>query len=88
MKLRTIGVILIAGALMVVAAMQVSGHGLVTIRASTAQPQVTPGPQGTTLVVTQGPGILIHLRRIVPLVGVAGLGLLCFFVPSERTKGT
>jgi hypothetical protein len=82
--MKKIGVILIASAVIAVAAMQISGHGLVTTRASTTPPQVTPGPSGTTLRVTSGPDTLIHIKRVVLIVGVAGLGLLCLLKPGRE----
>jgi hypothetical protein len=63
--------------------MEVSGHGLVTTRPATIPPSVTPGPQGTTMVVTNGPSTVFHLKRIGPVAGVAALGLVCFFMSGR-----
>jgi hypothetical protein len=83
MILKTIGSILLAGALFVAVGMQMSGHGLVTTRPSPIPPSATPGPQGTTMVVVTGPSTVFHLKRIVPLVGLVALGLVCFFFPNR-----
>jgi hypothetical protein len=84
MKIKILGTLLVAGALLAAAIMQASGRGLVTTRPATASPRVTPGPQGTTMVVTEvGPHVLFHLKRIVPVAGIAVLGLVCFFLPSR-----
>jgi hypothetical protein len=83
MILKTIGSILLAGALFAAVAMQMSGRGLVTTTASTTPPITTPGPQGTTTVVVMGPTTVYHLNRIAPLAAVAILGLVCFFLPSR-----
>ena len=83
MILKTIGSILFAGALFAAVAMQMSGRGLVTTSPSTTPPITTPGPQGTTTVVVMGPTTVYHLSRIAPLLAVAILGLVCFFLPSR-----
>lgn len=83
MILKTIGSILLAGALFGALGMQVSGRGLVTTRSSTIPPFVTPGLHGSTLVAVPGPTTVFHLKRIVPLAGVAALGLVCFLLPNR-----
>src|ERR1035437_2837314 len=83
MILKTIGSVLFAGALFAAVVMQVSGRGLVTTRPATIPPRVTPGPQGTTMVVTAGPATVFHLKRIGPVAGVAALGLVCFFLSGR-----
>jgi len=87
MQLKTIGAILLAGTVLAAMAMQVSGRGLVTTRLSTAPPRVTPGPDGSTLVRVEGQAIVFHLNRIVPITGVAILGLVCLRLSSrDETK--
>ena len=83
MLLKTIGSLLVAGALFAAVAMQMSGRGLVTTTPSTIPPKATPGPQGTTTVVVMGPTTVYHLNRIGPLAAVAISGLVCFFLPSR-----
>jgi hypothetical protein len=85
MNLKPIGAILLAAALTAAVAMQISGYGLVTTRPSSAAPQVTPGPHGTTMAVVHGPDTLFHLKRIVPVVGGTALGLLCL-LPRRDAK--
>ena len=83
MILKTIGSLLFAGALVAAMVMQVSGRGLVTTRPATVPPSVTPGPPGTTMVVTTGPSTVFHLKRIGSVAGVAALGLVCFFLSGR-----
>ena len=71
------------GALVAAMVMQVSGRGLVTTRPATVPPSNTPGPQGTTMVVANGPDTVFHLKRIGPVVGVVALGLVCFFLSGR-----
>ncbi len=83
MLFKTIGSILLAGALFAAIAMQLSGRGLVTTSPSTTPPITSPGPKGTTTVVVMGPTTIYHLNRIAPLAAVTILGLLCFFLPNR-----
>jgi hypothetical protein len=81
MKLRTIGALLLAGAVFVAMVMQFTGHGVITSRAPVALPQTIPGPQGSTIVRVQaGPATVFHLNRILPLMGIAILGLVCLLL--------
>jgi hypothetical protein len=83
MLFKIIGTILLASVLSTWCVMERSGHGLVTTRPGTVPPQIAARVQGTTMVVQPGPTTVVHLKRIVPIAGVAVLGLFCFFVPDR-----
>lgn len=68
--------------------LQVVGPRLVTTRPA-APPRPGTTPQGVAVTVTERAGLVFHLKTIVPLAAVAGVGLLCIaYARRHDSDGT
>ena len=75
-KLTVAGMVLLFCVVLAGAGLQVFGPGIVTTRPA-PPPRTATTPQGYAVTVTERPGVVFHLKTIIPLAVLAGVGLLC-----------
>ena len=75
-KLTIAGGALLLCVVLAAIGLQTLGPGLVTTRPA-PPPRAATTPQGTAVTLTEGPALVFHLKTIVPLAALAGVGLLC-----------
>ncbi|HOW65620.1 MAG TPA: hypothetical protein P5186_12160 [Candidatus Paceibacterota bacterium] len=84
-KLKISGAVLLLCVALAGIGLQLMGPGLVTTRPR-QPPQAGTTSQGVPVTVTARGGLVFHLKTIVPLAALAGVGLLC--IASARRHDT
>jgi hypothetical protein len=81
---KSVGIVLILCTLLVAIFLQVVNSGLVDMRPSSLHQEVIVDPQNPHVTTTKQEMVRIRLKRICPLLAIAGMGLLCILISKRK----